>query len=127
MIPILALSFSILSIFKPLMSESFNLVLQLQSWLIEELTETTGNELGNIIQSLLDEADVNKIGLFGFATLTVILVQMASQIENTHNRIWELENLDVCLHDLLTSGLFLLGAFVLCASIVLVIKIGMIQ
>jgi len=88
LIPSLAVTFALISVFKPFVGDGSTVFNELKFFILQNLTAGSGQQLIGHIETFMSNLDMKKIGLTGFAGLLVTLVFLLRQIEIALNRIW---------------------------------------
>jgi membrane protein len=87
-IPFLAATFSLISLFQPIMGKESGFFSIIQNFILEHLATGSGEQVVSYLENFLQNLDMTKIGATGFAGLIVSLVMFLNQIEDALNRIW---------------------------------------
>lgn len=88
LIPSLAVTFSLMSIFTSVFGETGGWMQKGRDFLLSNLAAGSGDRALEYIESFLQNLDLKKIGLTGFAGMLVTLIMLLKQIEEALNRIW---------------------------------------
>lgn len=91
LIPSLAAIFAVISLFSPMMDESSGLVDQTRRFLLEHLAAGSGEQAIGYMEGFIDNLDVQKVGLTGFAGTLVTLILLLRQIELALNHIFRIK------------------------------------
>ncbi len=86
LVPLLAVSFSVL--------KAFGVQGQIEPFLLEFLTPlgTKGEEIGNNIIGFIDNMNVGVLGAVGLGMLFYTVISLVQKIEQTFNHIWHIKN-----------------------------------
>ncbi len=84
MVPLLAVSFSVMKAFVP----NEELAQRVRGWLLGTLLADSVGEVSGILESFLERAQGGAIGLVGFTFLMVTALSLFLSIERAFNRIW---------------------------------------
>jgi membrane protein len=88
LIPSLAATFGLISLFKPFLGKDSELLNTAKNYILRNLATGTGEQLITYLESFLSNLDMTKIGLTGFAGLLFTLIMLLRQVEFALNRIW---------------------------------------
>jgi len=114
-IPSLAATFALISIFTPLLGEQGNLLDRIKEYILQHLAAGSGDQVVGYIEALIGRLDVTRIGLTGFAGITVSLILLLRQIEIALNKIWLVQRARnpftrfVYFWTFITLGTFIIG------------------
>jgi membrane protein len=86
LIPLLAVC---LSAFSLVVGKS-RLSVEFKAFLLKYLVPSAGNQVGTLIDNLLEKVQFKAIGYIGFAALLLTALLMLSSIEESINRIWSI-------------------------------------
>ncbi|MGK0362626.1 MAG: membrane protein [Bradymonadia bacterium] len=84
MVPLLAVSFSLLKAFVP----SAELSDQVREWMLTTLLADSINDIVPFIRDILERAGSGAIGLVGFSFLLITSVSLFFSVEKAFNRVW---------------------------------------
>ena len=99
LIPSLSAIFAVLSLFSPLLESDSQFIGDVRRFLLEHLASGSGAQVVSQIEGFLQNLDVRKIGLTGFAGTLVTLILLLKQIEMALNRIFQVKNRGILLAD----------------------------
>lgn len=88
LVPSLAATFALISLFKPFLGKDSSLLMQAKSFILQNLATGAGEQLVSFLDNFITNLDMTKIGLTGFAGLLFTLVMLLRQVEVALNRIW---------------------------------------
>jgi YihY family inner membrane protein len=88
-IPLLALTFAIVSAFQPIAVADADWLTTFKILILENLAPQSAENMVRVLETFLANLDVAKIGLTGFLTLTVLIILLLRDIEVTLNSIWQ--------------------------------------
>jgi membrane protein len=88
-IPLLALTFAIVSAFQPIAVADADWLTTFKIFILENLAPQSGESMVRVLETLLANLDVAKIGLTGFLTLIVLIIILLRDIEVALNSIWQ--------------------------------------
>lgn len=88
LIPSLAATFGLVSLFTPLLGKENTIVHKAKLFILNNLAPSSGEQILIYIDKFLANLDMTKIGLTGVAGLLVSLILLLRQIEIALNRIW---------------------------------------
>jgi membrane protein len=112
LIPSLAVLFTVIGLFLPLLGDQAGLFENLKGFLIRNLATGSGTQVVDQIQSFLSSLDLKKIGMSMFVGLLVTLILLLQQIEVALNRIWNVAKARPIITRFVYFWLFLtLGVF----------------
>lgn len=112
-VPSLAVVFSLLTAFYPIVGDDSNLVNVAKDFIFKHLATGSGEVVVEYLQSFLAKINPAKIGIVGFAGLMFTMILLLRQIELALNRIWMIEQERSFFNRFLYFWTFLtLGGFV---------------
>jgi membrane protein len=118
LIPSLAASFALVSLFTPMFGKNSELIQQLEAFILRNLATGSGNQVVEYLETFLANTDFQKIGMTGFAGMMVALTLLLREIEMALNRIFEIQRARPLLMRFIYFWTFLtLGTFMLAVSI----------
>ncbi|HET9237740.1 MAG TPA: YihY family inner membrane protein [Oligoflexus sp.] len=88
-IPLLALTFAIVSAFQPIAVADADWLASFKVFILENLAPQSGENMVRVLETFLANLDVAKIGLTGFLTLIVLIILLLRDIEVALNSIWQ--------------------------------------
>lgn len=88
LIPSLAAVFALISLFKPFLGEEGSIYNMAKDFILQNLAAGSGEQVVAYIESFIQNLNLTKIGITGFAGTIVTLVLLLRQIEIALNRIW---------------------------------------
>ena len=88
LIPSLAAILGLISLFKPLLGENSAFILNIRSLILEHLATGTGEQAISLLENLLNNLDIAKIGITGFGGMLLSLILLLKQVETALNRIF---------------------------------------
>jgi membrane protein len=88
-IPLLALTFAIVSAFQPIAVADADWLTTFKIFILENLAPQSGESMVRVLETFLANLDVAKIGLTGFLTLIVLIIILLRDIEVALNSIWQ--------------------------------------
>jgi membrane protein len=118
LIPSLAASFALVSLFTPMFGKNSELIQQIENFILRNLATGSGNQAVEYLETFLANTDFQKIGMTGFAGMLVALTLLLREIEMALNRIFEIQQARPLLIRFIYFWTFLtLGTFMLAVSI----------
>jgi membrane protein len=118
LIPSLAATFALVSLFTPMFGKSSALITQVESFILKHLATGSGSEAVAYLETFLANTDFQKIGMTGFAGTLVALILLLKEVELALNRIFEINRARPILIRFIYFWTFLtLGTFVMAVSI----------
>jgi membrane protein len=118
LIPSLAVSFSLVSLFTPMFGKNSSLIQQIESFILRNLATGSGHQAVEYLETFLANTDFQKIGMTGFIGMMVALILLLREIEMALNRIFEIQQARPLLMRFIYFWTFLtLGTFMLAVSI----------
>ncbi len=118
LIPSLAATFALVSLFTPMFGKSSALITQIEGFILKHLATGSGNEAVEYLETFLANTDFQKIGMTGFAGTLVALILLLKEVELALNRIFEINRARPILIRFIYFWTFLtLGTFVMAVSI----------
>ncbi len=118
LIPSLAASFALVSLFTPMFGKNSELIQQIENFILRNLATGSGNQAVEYLETFLANTDFQKIGMTGFAGMMVALILLLREIEMALNRIFEIQQARPLLLRFIYFWTFLtLGTFMLAVSI----------
>jgi membrane protein len=118
LIPSLAASFALVSLFTPMFGKNSDFIQQIESFILRNLATGSGNQAVEYLETFLANTDFQKIGMTGFAGMMVALILLLREIEMALNRIFEIQEARPLLIRFIYFWTFLtLGTFMLAVSI----------
>lgn len=91
LIPSLAATFALISLFTPLFGENSSLIVEGRQLILKHLATGSGEQALTYLENFLSNTDFKKIGITGFAGTVVTLILLLRQIEMALNRIFEID------------------------------------
>lgn len=91
LVPSLAVSFSVVSLFTPLLGGNSEALAQLKSFILKHLAAGSGDVVIDYLESFIANVDLKKIGFTGFAGTLASLILLLKNIEVALNRIFEVK------------------------------------
>jgi len=88
-VPLLALTFAILSAFQPIAAPDANWFTSFKLFILKNLAPQSGQDMVAFIETYLANLDVAKIGLTGLLILIVLIIILLRDIEMALNSIWQ--------------------------------------
>lgn len=88
LVPSLAVVFTLLSLFSPLLGEHGTVMAQLRTMILKNLAAGSGPQVIDYLSKFIANLDIKKIGVTSFAFLIGTLVLLLKQIEVSLNHIW---------------------------------------
>jgi membrane protein len=88
-IPLLALTFAIVSAFQPIAVPNADWLATFKIFILENLAPQSGQNMVQVLETFLANLDVAKIGLTGFLTLIVLIIILLRDIEVALNSVWQ--------------------------------------
>jgi len=118
LIPSLAATFALVSLFTPMFGKSSALITQIENFILKHLATGSGSEAVEYLETFLANTDFQKIGMTGFAGTLVALILLLKEVELALNRIFEINRARPILIRFIYFWTFLtLGTFVMAVSI----------
>lgn len=91
LIPSLAATFALISLFTPLFGENSSLIVEGRQLILKHLATGSGEQAISYLENFLSNTDFKKIGITGFAGTVFTLILLLRQIEMALNRIFEID------------------------------------
>jgi membrane protein len=91
LVPSLAVTFAVISLFTPFLGENSSLVRELKGFILSHLATGSGETVTNYLDRFIENVDLKKIGFSGFIGTLVALVLLLRNIEAAFNRIFEVD------------------------------------
>jgi len=91
-IPSLAVTFSIISVFQPLTDPDADWFMQLRNFILTNLAPEAGQEMVVFMEQFLERIDVTRISVTGFGFLFVIVILLLRNIEIALNNVWQVSD-----------------------------------
>ncbi|MEY4631847.1 MAG: hypothetical protein RIQ81_1967 [Pseudomonadota bacterium] len=88
LVPSLAATFTVISLFTPLLGANSNLMTSMRSFILQNLAAGSGTQVVDYLEQFLGHLDLKKIGITSFAGIVLTLILLLRQIEQALNRIW---------------------------------------
>lgn len=88
-IPLLALTFALISAFQPIADPNATWFASFKKLILENLAPQSGQTMVQFLESFLANLDVARMGWIGFLTLIVLIVILLRDIELALNSIWQ--------------------------------------
>ncbi len=123
LIPLLIFSFYIITLFN-VFGGMQDIIVGLKEIILENLATGTGEALIQYLEELIDNVDINQLGVISFVSLVVIIVFMLARIEVTFNKIWGVaEHRDIFKRFVAFWTFVTLGTFLIALSLSITISV----
>ncbi|MFW7377985.1 MAG: YihY family inner membrane protein [Oligoflexus sp.] len=91
LIPSLAVTFAVISLFTPFLGENSSLIQQAKGLILSHLAAGTGEQMIEQLDSFIANVDLKRIGFTGFIGTLVTLILLLRNVEAALNKIFEVE------------------------------------
>lgn len=115
LVPSLAVSFAVISLFTPFLGENSSLIQQAKDFILSHLATGTGEQVVDYLDRFIANVDLKRIGFTGFIGTLFALILLLRHVEAALNRIFEVERdrpffmRFIYFWTLLTLGTFLIA------------------